>query len=414
MPRLRSLLALLVSASCTCAADWPQWLGPTRDAVSTEKVAAWKGAPKILWRLSVGEGNSSPVIAGGRVFLHSKVQGKDEEEILVLGADDGKVVWRKTYARGPGQFAYGNGPRATPAVVDGKLYTYGITGVLTCWDAADGKQLWQVEALKKFAAPNIRFGASCSPLVEGKTVLINVGGRGASVVAFDKDSGEVVWKSQDDPASYSSPIAVGQGKDRQMIFLTQAAAIGLEPAQGKLLWRYPFKDPLIIENSSTPVVAGDILVVSAITLGSAGVRLSTADGKPGAKEVWKEPKLTSYFSTPVPVGTDRLYLVTARLNLLKIDATEADLRCVETKTGKSLWTRPRVGKFHASLLRTGNDKLLVLEDGGDLVLLDPDPKEYRELARTKVCGPAWAHPALAGGKLYLRDDKEVLCLQMVE
>jgi hypothetical protein len=102
------------------------------------------------------------------------------------------------------------------------------------------------------------------------------------------------------------------------------------------------------------------------------------------------------------------------VNILKLDASEADLRCIEVKTGKSLWTRQKVGKFHASLLRTGDDKLLMLEDGGDLVLLDPNPKEYRELARSKVCGATWAHPALAGGRLYLRDDKEVLCLQLGE
>src|SRR5262249_21770621 len=149
-------------------------------------------------------------------------------------------------------------PRATPVVADGKLYTFGLTGVLTCWDAADGKQLWQVDVLKKFGARNLVFGASCSPLIEGKAVLVNVGAKGASVVAFDKDSGDVLWKSQDDPASYSSPIAIGKGAARQVIFLTQAAAIGLDPADGKLLWRHPFKDALF-ENSCTPAVSGDML-----------------------------------------------------------------------------------------------------------------------------------------------------------
>ena len=116
MPRIRSLLVLLVCVSWTFAADWPQWLGPTRDGASPEKVAAWKGAPKLLWRKPIGEGNSSPIVAGGRVFLHSKVKDKDEEEVLALDAKDGTEVWRKTYPRGAGKFLYGNGPRATPAV----------------------------------------------------------------------------------------------------------------------------------------------------------------------------------------------------------------------------------------------------------------------------------------------------------
>jgi outer membrane protein assembly factor BamB len=413
MPRILSLLLLFIAVSVAGAADWPQWLGPTRDGASPEKVAPWKDAPKVLWRKPVGEGNSSPVVAGGRVYLHSRVEGKDEEEVVALDAKDGTEVWRKSYARAAFKSDYGNGPRATPAVVDGKLYTYGITGVLTCWDAADGKQVWRVDTLKEFAPPKLRFGASCSPLVEGKAVLVNVGAKGASAVAFDKDKGDVVWKSQDDMASYSSPIAVGKGKGRQVIFLTQAAAVGLDPAEGKLLWRHPFKDALF-ENSCTPAVSGDLLLLSAITLGSAGVRLKTADGKAEAEEAWNNAKLTSYFSTPVTVGADQTYLVAARLNLFNLDATESDLHCVETKSGKSLWTKQKVGKFHAALLRTGDDKLLMLEDGGDLVLLDPNPKEYRELARSKVCGATWAHPALAGGKLYLRDNKEVICLQLGE
>jgi outer membrane protein assembly factor BamB len=413
MPWTRSLLVLLLAVSLGPAADWPQWLGPTRDGVSPEKVAPWKEAPKVVWRQPIGEGNSSPVIAGGRVYLHSKVKGKDEEEVLALDAADGKEVWRKTYARAAFKSMYGNGPRATPAVAGGKLYTYGITGVLTCWDAAKGDQLWQVEALKKLGAPNLRFGASCSPLVDGKSVLINVGAKGASVAAFAADGGDVVWKSQDDPASYSSPIIVGKGKERQVIFLTQAAAIGLDPADGKLFWRYPFKDALF-ENSCTPAVSGDTLLLSAITRGSAGVRLAEADGKPAAAEAWKDAALTSYFSTPVAVGADQFYLVAARVNFLNIDSSEADLRCLDRKSGKASWTKKKVGKFHAALLRTGNDKLLMLEDGGDLVLIDPDPKEYKELARAKVCGPTWAHPALVGGKLYLRDEKEIICVRLGE
>jgi outer membrane protein assembly factor BamB len=413
MPLTRSLLVLLVAVPLSSAADWPQWLGPTRDGVSPEKVAPWKGDLKVVWRQPIGEGNSSPVIAGGRIYLHSKVKDKDEEEVLALDAADGKEVWRKTYARAAFKSLYGNGPRATPAVAGGKLYTYGITGILTCWDAAKGDQFWQVDAIKKLGAPNLRFGASCSPLVDGKSVLINVGAKGASVVAFAGDGGEVVWKSQDDPASYSSPIVVGKGKERQIIFLTQAAAVGLDPADGKLFWRYPFKDALF-ENSCTPAVSGDVLLLSAITKGSAGVRLAAADGKPAAAEAWKDAGLTSYFSTPVSVGADHFYMVAARVNFLNIDASEADLSCVELKGGKIAWTKKKVGKYHAALVRTGDGKLLMLEDGGDLVLIDPSPKEYKELARAKVCGPTWAHPALVGGKLYLRDEKEIVCVRLGE
>jgi outer membrane protein assembly factor BamB len=414
MPRLRSLLVLLVCTAGTRAADWPQWLGPTRDGASTEQVAPWKASPKVFWRKPIGEGNSSPIVASGRVFLHSKIKNKDEEEVLVLDAKDGTEVWRKSYARPAFKSLYGNGPRATPAVVDGKLYTYGITGIVTCWDAADGKQLWQVDALKKFGAKNLFFGASCSPLVEGNTVLLNVGAKGASVVAFDRDKGEVVWKSQDDPASYASPIATGSGPDRQVIFLTAEGVISVSPADGSLFWRFPLKDRLF-EASTTPARAGDILLASAITYGSAGLHLATKDGKPAMSEAWTNPKLTSYFTTPVAVGKEHVYLVTGTTpNLFKPTPPQADLHAIDAASGKALWTRPKVGQYHASLLRTGDDKLLMLEDTGDLVLVDPSPKQYKELARSKVCGATWAHPALADGRLYLRDDKEVICLQLGE
>jgi hypothetical protein len=412
MPRIGSLLVLLACLSAGRAADWPQWLGPQRDASSSEKVPAWKGSPKVLWRAPVGEGNSSPVVAEGRVFLHSKVKDGDDEEVVARDAKSGKELWRKTYMRPAFRARFGNGPRATPAAAGGKLYTYGITGVLTCWNAADGKQLWQVDALTKFEAKNIRFGASSSPLVEGKTVLVNVGGKGASVVAFDKDSGATAWKSRDDKASYASPIVVGQGKARQVVFLTAAGVVSLRPADGAVNWEFPLRDRLF-ESSTTPVVVGDMLLASSISYGSAGLKLSTKDGKPAAGEAWTNPTLTSYFTTPVAVGKKHLYLVTGKLAYGGRRAPpRADLHCVEAATGKILWKREKVGRYHAGLMRTGDGKILMLEDQGDLVLVDPSPKEYRELARAKVCGATWSHPALADGKLYVRDNKEVLCLQM--
>jgi outer membrane protein assembly factor BamB len=350
--------------------------------------------------------------------LHTKVRDRFEEQVTAYDAATGKVLWQTVYQRNEFKSLYGNGPRATPAVVAGKVYIYGITGVLTCFEAASGGQVWQVDTTKAFQAPALMFGAACSPLVEANRVLVNVGAKGAGVVAFDKDKGEVLWKSLDDRASYSSPIAFGKSPNRQAVFLTQAGLVSLKPDDGSVVWRYPFRD-LLFESSTTPVRAGDVLVASSITIGTAGLRLESKDHKPAAVQVWKNAALTSYFSTPVPVGQDYLYLVTgtnplAALNPLAKKKAEATLHCVETRTGKVLWDRPGVGQYHASLLRTGDDKLLLLEEAGNLVLLEPDPKGYRELARSKVCGQTWAHPALANGRLYIRDGEELVCLQLVK
>ena len=409
MPWMRSL-AVFVLAAGAAAADWPQWLGPRRDNSSTETVAPWKEAPKATWRQAVGEGHSSPIVAGGKVFLHTKVKDKEAEEVAAYDAADGKLLWSKQYDRGPLHQGFirqfGVGPRATPAYHQGRLYTLGVTGILACWDARDGKQLWKIDTAREFMPPKLAFGVSCSPLLEGEGVLINVGAKGASVVSFNQKDGKVLWKSLDDTPSYSSGIAFGKGKARQIVFLTGLGVVSLT-TNGKLNWRVPLKD-LLSESSTTPVKDGDMLLASSVTFGSLGIRLGNKDGKPTGKQAWKNPALTCYFSTPVAVGKEHVYLVTGS----PPPFAKAVLRCIEIKSGKELWKKDKVGTYHASLLRTGDNKLLMLDDFGNLSLLEPNAKEYKELARSKVCGQTWAHPALSGGRLYLRDRRELICLPL--
>jgi outer membrane protein assembly factor BamB len=411
MPWIRSLPVLLLTATLAAAGDWPQWLGPQRDCSSPETVAAWTEAPHVLWRQPVGEGNSSPVVANGLVYLHSKIKDRNEEEVAAFDARTGKEAWRYPYKRAAFSSLYGNGPRATPAVVDSRVYTFGITGVLNCLEARTGKLLWSVDTLDRFKAKNLFFGLAGSPLVEGDHVLINVGAEGASIVAFDRKSGEVAWKSQDDKASYSSPIVFTHDGVRQAVFLTAAGLVSVNPADGKLWWRYPLVDKLL-ESSTTPTKVGDYIIGSSITFGSACLQLQKTDGKPGWKEVWQNPDLTCYFSTPLAAGPDLLYMVTGKIPGLLQKPPGATLHALDVKTRKPLWSHANIGQYHAALVRTGNGKLLMLDDFGNLGLLEPSPKEYKELCKTKVCGPTWAHPALAHGKVYVRDDKELLCIQL--
>lgn len=405
MKTMWTIAVLLVCASAAVAGDWPQWLGPNRDGSTADKVAPWKEPLKVLWKTPVGEGHSSPVVVKGHVYLHTAVKGKLEEQLAAFDVDSGKTLWQTPYKRAKFTSLFGGGPRGTPAVVDGRVYTFGITGVLACFDAASGKLAWEVDALKQYKAANLFFGTSCSPLVVGEHVLVNVGGKGASIVAFDRKTGEERWKALDDRPSYSSPIVLGKGKDQHAVFLTGKRLLGLSPLDGKLFWDYPLVDKLQ-ESSTTPAVAGDILFGSSVTFGGAALKLGKGDDGPTAKQLWVNPAYNCYFATPVAVGKN-LYLVTG-----SIAAMKATLRCIDIESGKELWNRENVGRYHASLLRTGDDKLLLLEEDGDLVLLQPDATKYQELARCKICGETWAHAAIADGRLYVRDKSDLICVEL--
>lgn len=406
----RELVAGLCLATLTVSAfgeDWPQWLGPRRDGSSTVKIAPWKEEWKVAWRKPVGEGHGSPVVAAGKVYLHTLLPGGDKEALTCYSVDDGRQLWQTGYPRDPKiKILFGNGPRATPAVANGRVFTYGITGVLTCFDAAKGNILWQVDTQKDLGAPRLFFGASCSPLVVEDKVLMNIGGKGSSIVAFAASDGKVLWKNLDDGASYSSPIVVGAGDERQAVFLTAKGLVGAALGDGGQKWRFDFADKLA-ESSVTPVQVGDRIIGSSITLGTVGLSLVRSGTAVQAMQNWLRPDLTGYFSTPVPVGKDHLYLVTGTKPPALTN--QATLHCIEVATGKELWKKAGVGSYHASLLRTGDDRLLLLEEKGDLVLVEPDPKGYREACRLKLCGRTWAHPALAEGRLFIRDGKELSC-----
>ncbi len=396
------------SPSISFADDWPQWLGLKRNASTQETVAPWKSPPKVLWKADIGEGHGGPVVADGRVFLHTRTPGEEAETITAYDAATGKVLWSQSYPRPTFGTPFGNGPRATPTVDNDRIYTLGITGILTAWSVKEGKKLWQSDTLAEFQAKNLQFGISTSPLVFGDAVLVNVGGPKASIVAFDRLTGKPLWTALDDPASYSSPILIGEGDARQTVFLTGAHLVGISK-KGEVLWKTPFKD-LLNEGSTTPVLLGDILLGSSVTAGSIGLKWSHHQGQSKVETLWKNPALTCYFSTPVPIDDHHLYVVTGQL----LPPPQVTLRCVEAKTGKEKWNKPKVGRYHASLMRLGDGKLLMLDDTGNLILLAADAEKYTELARSKVCGDTWAHPALANKILYIRDHKELKALTFGE
>jgi len=403
---LASLAFTLALTFVVQAADWPQFLGPTRDNTTPEVVEAWKGDLKPAWKMPVGEAHSSPVVAGGVVYAFYQPRGKHADALAAFDAKKGELLWEKSYERPEFKPLFGNGPRSTPAVSGGSVFTLGGTGILCCWNAKTGEILWKVDTLKEFDTKNLFFGISTSPIVVDDKVVVMVGGKGAGVVAFEAKTGKTAWKSTDDPASYSSPMFAGG----QFVFLTGANLLGLS-AQGEKLWSVPFEGKVgeLVESSATPIKVGDIVVGSTVTSGAIGLRVTGKDTKYSAEKVWENKKLTCYFSTPVVVDK-YLYMVNGAATIVNPSIT---LRCVELDTGKIAWEKSGVGKYHAAIMRcgpAGKERLLMLDDNGFLTLFEPDAKEFKQLARSKVCEKTWAHPALVDGHLYLRDDNNLICV----
>jgi outer membrane protein assembly factor BamB len=402
MTALRCLLFAAVLAAV--GADWPQLLGPARNGSSPEKglLDSWpdKGPP-VLWDREVGEGYSGPVIAGGRLVLHHRVG--DEEIIDCLEAATGKELWKhKTSTNYEDPLHKGNGPRSTPAIAAGHLYTLGPAGLLLCLRMEDGKKVWQRALLEDYEVPPSFFGVGTSPLVEGKLVLVNVGGRDAGIVAFDKDTGKEVWKATGQGASYASPVAATIDGVRHVLFFTREGLVSVDPANGSVRftkrWRARINTSV---NAASPVVFdGHVFLSSCYNTGAIVLRVM----KDGVEEVWNnDDALSCHFNTPVYLD-GYLYGFHGRED---VPDEGGQLRCVEAKTGKVQWEAP--GRGVGSLL-LADGRLIALKESGELVLFRPDAEKYREASRAAVLSnPCRAHPALADGRLYGRDGRKLVC-----
>ena len=399
---------LATVARSAMSADWPQWLGPTRGNVTTEVVPAWTEPPPVVWRQSVGGGQCQPVVADGLVFVHAVVPDKQAESVVAFDAISGEERWRDTYDRSTYRSAVGTGPRATPVVSRGKLYAFGITGMLTAYEAASGKRLWQVDTHKLLGSETPRFGACSSPIVVGNRVVVPIGGSGCAVVGFDTESGEVAWKSMDEPAASSSPVLLSANAAEvgtpDVVVQSTLRLVGLSPLDGAIRWEHP----LVFQPNGvtpTPLVTGRHVICSTQDVGTVAIEVPASGESPTV--AWQKPELGAYFSTGAvtPAG---LIVVT---NVL-MPLPRADLRCVDLETGEELWRKDGAGYFHVGVMATGDGRLLSLDDAGNLVLAEVTREGYNELSRAKACGGTFINPVLVDGRAYLRDGKEVVCLDL--
>jgi len=398
-PRLASVLLLAAGLAAPAQPqDWPQWRGPGRDGriPGLDARAAWPRELVPVWKVDVGVGHSSPVVEGDRVYQFSR-QG-EAEVVRALALATGRELWRQSYAApyrmNPAATSHGPGPKSTPALAAGRLYTLGISGILSAWDAASGRLLWRksFEATHRATAP--LYGAAMSPLVDHGRVIAHVGGQDdGALVALDAASGAPIWSWSGDGPGYASPVVASFDGVRQVVTETQRALVGLDAASGALLWQQPFTTPYE-QNSVTPVVAGGVVYYSGLDAPLAAARPVRRGTAWRLEPVWTNADVSSYLSTPVLEG-GRLYGLSQR--------QKGRYFCVDAATGRTLWQSAGRQAENAAVL-AGGGALFLLDTDATLVVAAAAADGFRVLARWRVAQQAtWAHPVVRSDGVLVKD-----------
>ena len=388
------LFLILFSVSCQ-GGDWPQILGPYRNGYANDETLAgtWDAKPpKENWKYSTGEGYAGVAVLSGRVLLFHRQDGV--EILACLSANTGDILWSAEWpARYAGGFNPDQGPRCVPLVDNQRVYVHGAAGDMHCVQLQDGKKVWSKRLAKELRANDGYFGAGSTPILLDGTLMVNVGGKKAAIVGLHPASGEYRWKSVDDAASYSSPTIWAKSDGNVAIFVTRLNVVGIKPADGSVVFQVPFGKVGPTVNAATPLLVGDRLLLTA----SYGIGARYLDlSQPTPSPVWENDRsLSSQYPSPV-FHNGSFFGVHGRE-----DGSLASLRCVEADSGKIRWEKKGVGMAH---LIVADEKLLVLQNDGQLIMIEPTSSGYRELGRARVTqDPIRALPALSQGKLFVRD-----------
>jgi outer membrane protein assembly factor BamB len=391
-----TLAVALATMAIAADQDWPQWRGPNRDGrIAGALTPAWPKALKAGWKASVGIGYASPVVTGARVFTFAR-QG-DNEVLTSFDLATGKAVWTQSYPApytlNPAATAHGKGPKSTPVVQGGRIYTLGIAGTLSAFDAQTGRVVWRKDFGGQFREGAPIYGAAMSPAVIDGLLIAHVGGDGdGALTAFDAASGAVRWAWKGDGPAYASPIVADIGGVRQVVTETQKQLVGVSLAKGELLWSVPLTTPYE-QNAVTPVVSGDVVIYSGLDQGLQAVRIARKGAAWAAEPVWKTNEVSLYMSSPVLDG-GTLYGFSHR--------NKGQFFAVDAASGKTRWLSPGRQADNAAVLVAGN-ALLILTDRGELLVAKKDAPAFAPIATYTVADSAtWAHPAVVGTTLLVK------------
>ena len=390
------LLLLSVAFSIAGGEEWPQWRGPHRDGALSagDAPASWPEHLQVRWKVTVGEGHASPILARGRIFVFTRQQGN--EIASSIDPVSGKVIWQQSYPAPfkmhPAAVQHGEGPKSTPVLHDGKLFTFGISGILTCWDGDTGAVRWRKEFQYREKWP--LFGTAMSPVVDRGLLIAHVGGNDdGALAAFDAASGEVKWQWKGDGPAYASPIVADFGGTRQVITETQNNIVGVSASNGQLLWKIPFTTEYL-QNIPSPLLYHDLVILSGLAKGIFAVRPSAKDGKWSAETVWRNTDISMYMSSPV-LEDDLIFGFS--------HYKKGQFFCVDARTGATKWTSPpRQGDNAAVLIGGGN--LIFLKDDAQLVIAKAVGSSFEPLRNYTVAdSPTWAHPLILRNGVVIKD-----------
>lgn len=393
------ILGIVVSLGTGAAKgqDWPQWRGANRDGkmAGFAAPAVWPTALTQKWKATVGSGDASPALVGGRVYVSTRQDGN--ETLLCLDAADGREVWKSQYAARAvtGAASRHPGPRSSPAVGEGRVVTLGVGGVLSCWNATDGTLVWREE---KFTAVPTFFTAT-SPMIVDGLCIAQLGGRGeGAIVAFDLATGQQKWSWSQEGPEYASPVVMTVDGTKQVVTLTEKSVVGVRVADGQLLWQLPFVPGQRAYNAATPIVDGSTVIYTGAGRGTRAVQIAKQGDGFAVTELWSNPDLAPQYNTPVL--QDGLLFGLSNRGLLF---------CLNAQTGETAWVdeTPRDRSGFGPIVSAGT-VLLALPSNSELIAFQPSGKGYEELARIKVSeGSTYAHPVPAGNRVFVKDENSL-------
>ena len=413
---------IFLSLNPAYADDWPQWFGPNRDGIYREEGLLEKfppAGPPVIWRTAIGSGYSGPAVTGGKVFIMDRfahTNSQDVERVLCINEADGKIIWTNQYAC-RFTLSYPSGPRITPAISGGKVYTLGAMGYLACWDVLTGAKIWSHDLPSEYKSKIPTWGFAGQPLLDGNKLICLAGGENACVIAFNKDTGKEIWRALSAPEpGYSAPVIFEAGGCRQLIVWHPRSLNSLDPETGKVYWSQPYtaKAGMTI---ATPRKLGNLLLVSSFYNGSMLMRLAT--NEPKAELVWKG-------SSDSEMKTDGLHCVMGTPVLedgyIYGVCSYGQLRCLKLDTAERIWETniPVTGKstrWGTSFIIKNGSRYFFWNELGDLIIAKLSAAGYEEVSRTHLLEPTnrdagrmvvWSHPAFADKSIFVRNDKELI------